>query len=435
MSRELTAPDLLGNAVASFLAHSDVVHILVAEADGRIRFVSRALATSLHAPAASLVGLQAWSVLAEADAVQLREWMASGSGPSQQVRLLNFVDAARHPFTLRGRVEVGGDGFAFAGEPPVVEDARSHGELARLNSEMAALSRENVRKSRALEKALLELKKAQALLVHQEKMAAVGQMTAGVAHEINNPLAYVLANQETLRRDFDELMAFVNVVGDALGELATAAPGVQGRLLEKAREIQLEILSESIPRKIDANLEGLERVRQLVLDLRIFSRLDEAAWKECDVGQGIESAIRFLGPLARSHGVTVETSLAPLPPFLCSPGELNQAVGNVVANAIQASRPGQRVGVALDEVGGELRIVVEDRGEGIPPENRDRVFDAFFTTKPVGSGTGLGLSIASQVVEGHRGRIEIRSGPGEGTTVTIRLPRGREGGGVIRGAE
>jgi two-component system NtrC family sensor kinase len=180
---------------------------------------------------------------------------------------------------------------------------------------------------------------------------------------------------------------------------------------------------------MEANIKGLERVKKIVLDLRNFSRLDEAERKECHLAEGIESTLLFLGPLLQEHGVTVETDFAPLPKVLCSPGPLNQAISNILANAIQASQSGQAVRVSTRRDGDRFVVEVADHGAGIPAEHLAKVFDPFFTTKPVGSGTGLGLSIAHQVVAAHDGRIEIDSLPGSGTTVRILLPGKREGAG------
>jgi two-component system, NtrC family, sensor kinase len=211
--------------------------------------------------------------------------------------------------------------------------------------------------------------------------------------------------------------------------LNAALPGIEAsdaemarQLSEKAAEIDLPYLGRAIPGKLKANREGLERVRQLVLDLRTFSRLDEAEWKQCDLEVGIVVSLRFLQPLTCAHGVRVETAFLPVGSIWCSPSALNQAVSNVIANAIQASEPGGLVTVGTSIQGAEAVIEVSDLGCGIPPEAMGKVFDPFFTTKPPGSGTGLGLSISHQIVTGHHGRIEITSEPGKGTRVGIRIP-------------
>ena len=280
----------------------------------------------------------------------------------------------------------------------------------------------NIRKGRELARALAELKQTQAMLVHQEKMASLGQMTAGIAHEINNPIAYVMNNESLLQRDFDNLLAFINTLGEAMSEIASLSGRIHSQILQKAEEIGLEHLAEAIPRKIAANIEGLERVKRIVLDLRNFSRLDEAEQKPSNIAEGVRSTLRFLGPLMQEHDVRVETELAELPPVMCSPGPLNQAIQNIIVNAIQASRPGQVVRVATSRNQDRYCISVTDDGAGIPAEHQSRIFDPFFTTKPVGSGTGLGLSIAHRVVTAHHGQIEIESGINQGTTVRIVLP-------------
>ena len=356
-------------------------------------------------------------------------------GPSKptvsEFAVLNFVDADQHPFTLRCNVLAGAEGALLAGEE-FVEEHASPSALLELNNELAVLTRENVRKSRALSAALAELKTAQALLVQTEKMASLGQMTAGLAHEINNPLAYVSANHDTLDRDFRDLLSWLAIVDQAVPTLASTEPDLASRLTDKAAEIDLPYLIENIPRKISSNKEGLERVRQLVLDLRTFSRLDEAAWKPCDLEQGIRASLRFLQPLMRTHDVRIETRAAPVGTVWCSPAALNQAVSNVVANAIQASPPGSVVTVATAVEGDSVIVDVVDRGCGIPAAVMGKVFDPFFTTKPPGSGTGLGLSIAHQIIHEHNGRIEITSEVGQGTRVRIRIPA-RRGESAVHG--
>ena len=239
---------------------------------------------------------------------------------------INVVNAQNEPFTLECLLDVRPDGFSLIGEAPAKQDKAFQDEMLRLINELAVLTRENVRKSRALEQALSHLKDALARLVRQEKMASLGQLTAGIAHGINNPIAFVGNNQSTLKRDFEHLFALINVVGESLGEMAMGSQGVADRIIRKAAEIDLAYLAESVPKRIADNLDGLERVRRIVLELRNFSRLDEGEIKLCDMAEGIRSGLRFLSTVLDEYGVTVETHFPPLPPLLCASGPLNQAI-------------------------------------------------------------------------------------------------------------
>jgi len=313
----------------------------------------------------------------------------------------------------------------LAGEPLFEEQALFSREMVEMNNQLADLTRENARKKRQLALALRDLQEAQSMLVHREKMATLGQMTAGIAHEINNPLSFVLNNQVTLGRDFTDLLSLLEVYGKTKPALAETQPQL-GQELERTEEaIDLPYLAESIPKKLEANLEGLRRVRQLVLDLRTFSRLDEDGMKPADLAEGIRKAVQFLEPMLQEHRITVETAFSQVPDAVCAHGAINQVVTNLLSNAIAASRPGQTVRVTLEADELEHRISIRDEGEGIPEEHLSRIFLPFFTTRPVGSGTGLGLSIARQIVERHGGTIEVDSSVGVGTRMTVRLPRDR----------
>jgi signal transduction histidine kinase/heme-degrading monooxygenase HmoA len=408
--------------LARHLASTQTVHLVMAATDGSIRGCNSAIATLLKIPSERLVGKSLWQFLPDADAASLQRRAQSAGLGSKDRFFINVVDAQNVPFTLECLLDVQPDGFSLIGEAPRKQDDAFQEEMLRLNNELAVLTRENVRKSRALEKALADLKDAQARLVHQEKMASLGQLTAGIAHEINNPIAFVGNNQSTLQRDFEHLLALINVVGDCLSELAAGCPAVADQIIRKAAEIDLPFLARSVPKKIADNLDGLERVRRIVLDLRNFSRLDEGEVKCCDVAEGIRSGLKFISTVLDQYGVTVETHFPPLPPLLCSPGPLNQAVSNVIVNAVQASRPGETVKVSTAQESGCYVISVQDQGCGIAPEHLTRVFDPFFTTKPVGTGTGLGLSIAHQVIQMHQGDIQITSEIGKGTTIRLSLP-------------
>jgi len=410
--------------IVSLIRGSKSLNLALLAHDGTIRWANQALAESLAADAATLSGLNIRSYLTAANADLLSRYLTGIEALPDDEFILNMVSGGgRPPVSLLCRLIHTDDYVLFTGELPPDVDRLLHEELLQLNNQLVVLSRENTRKGRELAGMLDDLKKTQAMLVHHEKMASLGRVTAGIAHEINNPIAFMLNNEQVLKRDFDDLLTFITTLGERLPELADVSPRLHDAIVDKAAEIDLEYLMEAAPRKITANIEGLERVKEIILDLRTFSRLDEAERKFCSLSSGIEAALRFLVPLLQEHGVTVETVFAELPEVLCSPGPLNQAISNILINAIQASHAGQSVRVATHGDEAWYCIEVADQGDGIPPEHLGKVFDPFFTTKPVGAGVGLGLNIAHQVIEAHKGRIEIDSSPGAGTTVRILLPR------------
>jgi two-component system NtrC family sensor kinase len=412
----------VGTLLSALAVEGAHVYLLGIRASGDVQLVNSALARRLKCEAQALEGRPIWPFLTEPDAGMLRQLVSGATGqPTPEFTVLNFVGADQHPFTLRCKLIATSAGALIAGEE-LVEEHASRFALLEMNNELTVLTRENVRKSRELSAALAELKKTQAMLVHSEKMASLGQMTAGMAHEINNPLAFVSANHETLDRDVRDLLGLTALLDEAIPRLASVDPELSRRLARTAEEIDLAYLADNIPRKIASSREGLERVRQLVLDLRAFSRIDEATWKSCDLEDGIRASLRFLQPLMRAHAVLVETHFAPVGMVWCAPSALNQAVSNVVANAIQASAPDSLVEVTTAVEGDLVLIDVVDHGCGIPEAAIRKVFDPFFTTKPPGSGTGLGLSITHQIIQDHKGRIEITSDEGQGTRVRIRIP-------------
>lgn len=422
---QLTLRDSMATAIPlilSFLTSSKVVSLILLSSSGRISYANPTLAKCLKVACTEVEGQQCTRFLTEPDGNLLIKRMSELKISSDEELLLNFVDSNHVPLTLRCRFAPVDNGYLLIGEPPQDNNQNLQEELIQLNNQLSVLSRENIRKGRELARALANLKSAQSLLVHQEKMASLGKMTAGIAHEINNPLAFVLGNEQVLKRDFDDIMAFINTFGDALPEIATLSPRIHAEIVAKAGEIDLEYLAETIPGKIAANIEGLERVKNIVLDLRNFSRLDEAEQKYCNLAEGIQTTLRFLGPLVHEHGVIVETDFGSLPQLFCSPGPLNQAISNILVNAIQASHQGQTIRVSTHLDGDRYCVEVIDQGDGIPAELLTKVFDPFFTTKPVGSGTGLGLSIAHQIVAAHEGEIEIDSILGSGTIVRVLLP-------------
>lgn len=335
---------------------------------------------------------------------------------------LHFVRGEAPPITFLVRWQWEDDVLLLAGEPPAQELEQSQAALVRLNNRVSELARENAKKSAELEKVLTELRETQAMLVHREKMAALGQMTAGVAHELNNPLAFVKNNHYLLERALADLLELVGLFGKCLDGLQKDRPDLFAAITAKAEEIDLPHLGESVPRLLDSLGRGVDRVTSLVLQLRTFSRLDEAEFKEVDLNESLRAVVDIAGFLMRENETVFSAEYGALPPVTCSPGQLNQAVLNILTNAVQAAGKGGRAALSTRVEGDEILIEVSDSGPGVPEELRRRIFEPFFTTKPVGQGTGLGLSIAHSVVSEHGGKIDLKAGPDGGAAFTVRIP-------------
>jgi signal transduction histidine kinase len=352
-----------------------------------------------------------------------------------------------------------------------IDNAWLYSELKRLNEglELKVIERtaELHESNRQLQTAIEELKQAQTQLVQQEKMASLGQLTAGIAHEINNPLAYSINNialgeerlkamsmrfvlmsvrlelQSSLSVE-DKVkagMAFVKSIAELpsykedtrwfLSELSSLGAEEKLALLQEFLRY-IEVSEEkSTPRDeqisgvrglLERARDGLSRVKTIVLDLRSFSRLDEAQFQTADIDNGIASTLSIVAHLAKERGVSLEQQRGLAAPYSCYSAKLNQVVLNLVTNALQATSKGGRVTVRTTESGRGPRIEVVDTGSGIPEAHLTKIFDPFFTTKPAGQGTGLGLSISYKIIEEHKGTIAVESKVGVGTKFTIALP-------------
>jgi signal transduction histidine kinase len=267
-----------------------------------------------------------------------------------------------------------------------------------------------------------ELKRAQTQLVESEKLAALGQLVAGVAHEINNPLAFVANNVAVLQRDIGSLRELLSMYQDGNTVLADRLPELAARIRDLATRIDLAYTLGSLDRLLYRSRDGLKRIQQIVKDLRDFARLDASDLQEVDLNAGIASTVNIVLGQAKKQQVTLQMDLGALPPVTCYPAKINQVILNLLTNAIDACPDNGRITVGTRTDGDQVAIVVEDNGTGIDPTIRDKIFDPFFTTKPQGKGTGLGLSISYGIVQGHGGTIDVASRPGEGTRFTVRLP-------------
>ncbi len=278
--------------------------------------------------------------------------------------------------------------------------------------------------ARSEQQAHLALKNAQSRMVQTEKLASLGQLVAGVAHEINNPLAFVSNNVAVLERDLIDLVELVRLhrrARETSGDERAAIDAPIDRLVE---QLDLDYSLENLPRIIERTREGLRRIERIVKDLRLFARVNEGEWNEVNLNPGIESSVGIVQGYARKHGVAVEMDLNPLPMLRCRAARLHQVVVNLLMNAIDACPADGKVTIRTrtDTDSSGIRLEVADTGTGIDPAIRERIFDPFFTTKPIGEGTGLGLSISYGIVEEHEGTIEVQSTPGAGSCFTVRIP-------------
>ena len=263
-----------------------------------------------------------------------------------------------------------------------------------------------------------ELERLQAQLVHNEKMASLGQLAAGVAHELNNPAGFIFSNMMLL----PDYLSGLERVLSSYAEIPLPADAA-AHINEIKRDVRYDSILSDLSSIAADSYSGAERIRDVVQNLRLFSRLDEAEFKQVDLHEGIDSTVRLLSKYYSSRFITLRRDYGALPPVNCYAGQLNQVWMNLLINAAQA----------IGEVVGEVRIKtrceretviasISDTGKGIAPEHLQRIFDPFFTTKPIGEGTGLGLSITHGIVDRHCGTIEVESIPGQGATFTVSIP-------------
>jgi len=299
---------------------------------------------------------------------------------------------------------------------------------AQLREANEDLEKRVAERTRDLSSTLKRLQESEAQLVQSEKMSSLGQMVAGVAHEMNSPLAYVKNSLATARDRMPDLRDTVQQAARLLEILRSDAPdpedlqGSFNALESRLAKLQAEHVLEDLEALTRDGLHGIEQIVELVTNLRNFSRLDRSKVASFNVNEGVRATLLIAKPALRK--VDVETRLGDIPSITCSPSQVNQVLLNLVTNSAQAmDKPRGRITVATREGSpGTIAIDVEDNGKGIPEESLPKIFDPFFTTKEVGKGTGLGLSIAYKIVKQHGGHIDVRSKLGVGTTVTVTLP-------------
>ena len=280
---------------------------------------------------------------------------------------------------------------------------------------------------------LTERRRMQAMIVQAEKLASLGLLSAGVAHEINNPLAYVANNLAVLERDCRGLSGLLDAYAQAHPVLAAACPEVAGKIDQIGEAIDLPYIRANLERLLISTRQGVKRISGIVENLRRFARLDQAAVDRVDLEQAIAGSLELIRGQLEQRQIEVEQHGGGVLPVVCAPAQINQVVLNLLVNAMQAieatGRAAGRIEIETRSRGDEVILEVADDGCGIPVEVLPRIFDPFFTTKPVGQGTGLGLAISHGIIVDHGGRFEVESTPGRGSRFRVFLPVGGKGQG------
>ncbi|MGZ8907331.1 MAG: ATP-binding protein [Methylobacter sp.] len=261
-------------------------------------------------------------------------------------------------------------------------------------------------------------------LLQSEKLAAIGQLAAGIAHEINTPIGFVNSNLNSLNTYLDDIFTVLDAY-DALAAASPIAPDALQKLLELKRQKDLDYLRADIPQLIAESREGLSRVSDIIQNLKDFSHAESKDWELADLHKCIDSTLNIIGNELKCH-CTLHKEYGDISDIVCLPSQLNQVFMNLLINAAQAIETQGDIIIRTGSNDREVWVEIKDNGKGIAPEHLPRLFEPFFTTQPVGKGTGLGLSISQNIVRKHGGRIEVNSNIGQGSTFRIWLPIHRE---------
>lgn len=296
-----------------------------------------------------------------------------------------------------------------------VDESTQDLELARQTLEQRVEER-----TQELTQALQELQHTQAQLIQQEKMSSLGQMVAGIAHEINNPINFIYGNLDYAKRSINDLLILLELYRQEY-------PQPNGAIQEQSEAMDLDFLIADMPKMLSSLKSGAERIQEVVLSLRNFCRLDEAQLKRADIHEGLENTLLLVGHRIQPN-INLVKKYSQLPRIDCYPAQLNQAFINIISNAIDALEEVQGKAIPTIVIRSEtidnrwIRVSVWNNGAAIPGDVKERIFDPFFTTKSVGKGTGMGLAICYQIVKKHQGKIEVTSEPEKGTEFAITLP-------------
>ncbi len=336
--------------------------------------------------------------------------------------LMTIGDGMKLIRTVSAKIYRKDDSLLVTGEYDVMELDSMNRRMTALNREVNTMQRALIKEKTVLKRTLDELRETQTMLVHSEKMNALGRLVAGVAHEINNPIAYVGSNLHSLKESVGDILAAYTALEALVAD--KSRPELRAEAGDIREEYDLDFIFEDFDDLYNASVDGISRVQKIIGNLRTFSRLDESSLKEIDLSESIACTLSLIEPELKKRHITVELDIPDLPPVLCWAAELNQVFLNIIINAIHAMPEGGRLDIRGREKGNDIHLEFSDTGVGIAPDVIDKIFDPFFTTMPVGSGTGLGLSLAWKIItEKHGGRLAVSSRVDVGTCFTIVIPK------------
>lgn len=298
----------------------------------------------------------------------------------------------------------------------ITERKENEREISRKNKELEEKGLELEKALTALQVAYSDLKNTQHQMLQQEKMASVGQLAAGVAHEINNPMGFITSNLVSLQKYFGKLCEY-----EAAQAALIESEDAKKQLEKIRRQMKIDFILEDLPDLFEESLEGADRVKTIVHNLKSFSRMDKAEKCMADINECLQSTLNIVWNELK-YTASVHRNFGHLPKIDCYPQELNQVFMNLLVNAGQAITSQGTIRINTWEEDDSILISIADSGCGIPKEAIKRIFEPFFTTKEVGKGTGLGLSISYDIVKKHNGELLVTSEEGKGTTFTVKLP-------------
>lgn len=356
---------------------------------------------------------------------------------AENIRLKKMVSA------LMDRAEQGlstdGSGFALFEATIMLErqvqertralEAALH-DNERINRALLAAKQQLEQEKDEQGKLIKKLAEAHSKLLQAEKLASIGQLAAGVAHEINNPIGFVNSNLGTLKNYVADLLGLI----DAYQAMEAGLPDSPKKdsLATERQRIDLAFLRQDVVDLLAESIDGAGRVRRIVQDLRDFSRTGEVSWESADLHAGLDSTLNLLASELRDKADIVR-EYGELPRVECIPSQINQVFMNLLVNAAHAIAGHGTITLRSGCAGDQVWISVSDTGAGIASDHLAKIFDPFFTTRPVGKGTGLGLSVAYGIIDQHHGRIDVSSQPGQGSCFTVWLPVREQAGGAETG--